>query len=153
IEHLYIPLTRPLFIILFALAAASISTCHYGDFTKPTVEGYWYVDKESIVIDGEAVHEEIQERGDAVSHFQIRVDNSVTYRKFIICNGHTTMNGIYYPDANQIMLEHEGEEYVFEVQHNNEELLLSITYKVTSNDEEIDETTVYHCKKGEAFPE
>lgn len=142
-----------LFFILFALAATSISSCNKDDETKPTLEGYWYVEKESIVIDGETVHEEIQEGCDAESHFQIRADNSVTYRKFIICNGHTTMNGIYYPDANQIMLEHEGEEYVFEVQHNNEELLLSITYKVTSNDEEIDETTVYHCKKGEAFPE
>lgn len=142
-----------LFFILVALAVTSISSCSKDDNTKPSLEGYWYIHKESIVIDGETVHEELWEDCKAESHFQIKEDNSVTYRKFLICNGYTTENGVYYPDSDQIILEHEGKKYVYEVESVNGELLLSITATVTSNDKKIEETTIYHCKKGEPMPE
>lgn len=142
-----------LYLILIALTTTSFSSCSKDDDTKPGLEGSWYIYKESVVIDGETVHEEIQEDCDAESHFQILANNEVIYRNFINCNGYTTMRGTYDSSANQIVLEHEGEKYVFEAEYNNGDLLLSITDKVISNEEEINETTIYHCRKGEPMLE
>lgn len=137
------------FFMLIALTAVSFSSCSKDDDAKPSLEGWWYIYKESVVVDGETVYEEIHEGCDTESHFEIRSDKSVTYRDFIGCNGYTTKHGIYHPDANQIILSHEGEDYIFEVEQVNGDLKFSISYTVISNGVERIETTVYHCKKGE----
>lgn len=139
-----------LFFILIALTVTSVSSCSKDDDTKPSFVGFWFIQKEAFFVEGEVVHEELLDECDSQTHFQIRDDNSVTFRKYRACNGYTYQDGTYYPDSDQIILRHEGKEYVYEMEYVNGELLFSNTYTIISNDKKVEETKVHYGKKGES---
>lgn len=82
------------------------------------------------------------------SNFYISEDYSAAYRD-VDCNGYISMEGRYDPELNQLILKQDNDDYFFNLEQSNGELLVSISYEVVSNGAEVLETEVFHCKKGE----
>lgn len=138
--------------LIAATTAILFSSCSKDEDTKPSLVGTWYIYQTSIVIDDETVHTEVMEGCETESNFYISKDYSAAYRD-VNCNGYTSMEGRYDPELNQLILKQDNNDYFFDLEQSNSELLVSITYTVISDGVEVEETEVFHCKKGEPMPE